>query len=690
MNVNPSSPSSTSLLHSFWQDLQPTPGRLSSTLRFVLASLILLVLLLVLQMPFASYGLYAIFIIGGESPSVSLRTAVASQLAIVFAILIELGVVILTDNDPMARVLSVAVVTFIAGMVLVCTSVPAIGSLFGFFYCVLISFWERHSSENTLVKNSLYLLGTLSLSAGCAVAIEYAFGDRSPADRLREQFSVRYRALEEMFSLYAQDVRSTQGFDATARVSRLAAAGQAGMMRLLNQIVDRDLDTGILPIATRVHITMLAELMDHSAAFGLHIEHPKSAEFRRRCACIAEQCGHLVHSESPQSTECTEAVPQALNSLLDRVETTLHSILAMPVSPDAAKNRELAALPSDQVPLLIPGAIWEKENIAFGLKISLCATLCYILYHAIDWAGTSTSVTTVMVAGLSTTGAMKQRLTLRLLGATIGGLVLGIGATAFLFPYMDSITSLAVLIGLIAFIGGWICRGPKFNHVGLQIIFSFYLVAFEGLSAPTQLAPARDRFVGILFAIIVMWFVFDRVWPVRTVTAMRQVLASVLRSGARLFRVLDEAKTHDQLIRESDSLRDRLGKNMSALRNLGEAVEYEFGVDKEQHVRTSELILQISMTAAALIWNQVAVFHDELDSELITTPELAEMRRSISNYISSMAESVSRKTELPTDLGSDLINPSLLKHQHYGEYARNTIAQFEDLQRLTLMLAREA
>jgi multidrug resistance protein MdtO len=218
---------------------------------------------------------------------------------------------------------------------------------------------------------------------------------------------------------------------------------------------------------------------------------------------------------------------------------------------------------------------------------------------------------------------------------------------------MDSITSLAVLIGLIAFIGGWICRGPKFNHVGLQIIFSFYLVAFEGLSAPTQLAPARDRFVGILFAIIVMWFVFDQVWPVRTVTAMRQVLASVLRSGARLFRVLDEAKTHDQLIRESDSLRDRLGKNMSALRNLGEAVEYEFGVDKEQHVRTSELILQISMTAAALIWNQVAVFHDELDSELITTPELAEMRRSISNYISSMAESVSRKTELPTDLGSD-------------------------------------
>jgi multidrug resistance protein MdtO len=690
MNVKPTSPSSIAWLYSFWQDLQPTPGRINSTLRLVLSSLILLLLLLILQMPFASYGLYAIFVIGGESPSVSLRTGISSLLLIALAIFIEIGVVVLTDNDPMARVLSVAVVAFIAGMFLVCTSLPALGSIFGFFYCVFIAFWEGHSPEDTLVKNSLFLLGTFSLAVGCTVAVEYVFGDRSPADLLAEQFNARYRALEAMFGLYAQDDHSKQRFDAAARVSQLAAAGQAGMMRLFNQIVDRNLDPGILPIATRVHITMLAELMDHSAAFGLQDEHPNDPEFRSRCACIAEECGRLVTSVDPQLRMCTQAAPPALNSLLDRVEATLHSILAMPVNQDVPKNKELAALPSNQVPLLIPGAIGDRDNIAFGLKISLCATLCYILYHAIDWAGTSTSVTTVMVAGLSTTGAMKQRLALRLLGATIGGLVLGIGATAFLFPYMDSITSLVILIGLIAFIGGWISRGPKFNYVGLQILFAFYLVAFEGFSAPTQLAPARDRFVGILFAIIVMWFIFDRVWPVRTVTAMRRVLGSVLSSGARLFRVADEARTHEQLIRESESLRDRLGKNISALRNLSEAVEYEFGVDREEHIRSSEMMLQISMTAAALIWNQVAVFHDEFDSELITTPDLAEMRRSISNRMNSMAESASRKTELPTDLGSDLISPSSLKHQHYGEYARNTIARFEDLRRLASALTQEA
>src|SRR5277367_584109 len=268
---------------------------------------------------------------------------------------------------------------------------------------------------------------------------------------------------------------------------------------------------------------------------------------------------------------------------------------------------------------------------------------------------TSTSVTTVMVAGLTTTGAMKQRLAFRLLGATVGGLALGIGATAFLFPYMDSITSLTVLIALIAFIGGWIGQGSKFNYVGLQIVFAFYLVAFEGFSAPTQLAPARDRFVGILFAIIVMWFIFDQVWPVRTVDAMRRVLATVLRSGASVFRIIDEAKTDEQLARKSDSLRDRLGKNISSLRIMSVAVDYEFGVDREQHVRTSELMLQISLTAAALIWNQVAVLHDDLRSDLIVRADLEVMCRNIANRLDLIAEFVSLKGDLSPDDLTDLV-----------------------------------
>jgi multidrug resistance protein MdtO len=442
-----------------------------------------------------------------------------------------------------------------------------------------------------------------------------------------------------MFSLCAQEeVSPKRRFDAAVRVSRLAAAGQLGMMDLYNQIVDRDLDTGALPIGTRVHITMLAELMDDSAAFGLQSETRDDPELRQRCARIAEQCGRLIPAAIPQSQKRLEPGPQITNSLLDRVEATIHSILVMPVDLGVAQNKELAVLPSRNVPFLIPGAIQDKDNIAFALKISLCATLCYIMYNAIDWPGLSTSVTTVMVTGLSTTAAMKQRFTLRILGSLLGGLILGLGTIVFLFPSMDSITSLIVLVGAIAFVASWIAGGSLFNYLGIQVAFGFYLVALLDFSASTELAPARDRFIGILFALVVMWFVFDQIWPVRTVTAMRRVLAIVLKSGASLFLLIDNTKQHDQLLRETDSLRDQLAKNVSSLRTMSEVVEYEFGVDREQHIRSSELILKISITAAALIWNQVAVLHDAQGIDFRAEPGLVEMRRRLADRLNILAE----------------------------------------------------
>jgi multidrug resistance protein MdtO len=111
---------------------------------------------------------------------------------------------------------------------------------------------------------------------------------------------------------------------------------------------------------------------------------------------------------------------------------------------------------------------------------------------------------------LVNTGAMKQRLTFRLLGSILGGLVLGMGAEAFLFPHMDSITSLVILVGCVAFLSAWVAGGRRFGYVGLQIAFAFYLTALAGFTAPTELAPARDRFGGIVLAMVVMWFVFDQ------------------------------------------------------------------------------------------------------------------------------------------------------------------------------------
>ena len=670
----------------FWQDLQPVPGRLNSTLRIVLASVLALILLLVLQMPFIAIGLYFIFLIGRDSPSVSLRSSIFSFFVVIAAVVVELAVVIISDNDPMARVLSVAVVTFIAGVIVIGTNYPALGSTWGLIYCTVIDLWERHIPADTAVKSSLWLVGTFSVSLVCAVAVEYLFGNRDPAKELDKQRMIRYRALETMFRLYAEESTPDQRSEAASRVSRLAVAGQTGMMHLYNTIVDRNLETGTLPIGLRVRITMLAQLMDVSAAFGLQYQAEDDPALRARCARIADECHELITGSVPTFEKHVEFHADKTPHLVDRVEGAIHALLTMPAEA-GAKNKELVMLPSHKVPFFIPGALEEKSTLAFGLKISLCATLCYIIYHAVDWPGISTAVITVMVSGLSSSGATKQRLIFRFLGSVIGGLILAIGATAFLFPHMDSITSLIVLISVIAFISAWCAAGPRFNYVGLQIAFSFYIVAFEGFSAPTRLAPARDRLIGILLALAVMWFIFDQIWPVRTVTVMRQTLGNVLKSGATLFEKIETTPRHSELLRELDILRDRLGKDIANLRTLTDSVEYEFGVDRELHIRSGEMILRTGITAAALFWNQLAFLHNEADIGFVTEPRLTELRRKLAEHLEAMAKAVVTKTTFPPEYAATLTTPDLLEDPHYGEYARNTVARYEELQAFTSALS---
>jgi multidrug resistance protein MdtO len=661
-----------------WEDLQPTPGRLNATLRITLASIIALLVLMTLRMPFASIGLYFVFLVGRDSPAVSIRSSVFFLLALAASVAIELGVVIVTDNDPMARVVSVVVVTFLAGILMLSSTLTPLAAAFGFIFCTLIATWETHAPSDRLVKGSLWLLATAFVAQISSVVVEYLFGNKHPAEELQGQRRIRYEALETLFKLYAQPGSAAEIHEASIRVARLSVQGQAGMQDLYNKIVERNLAVGTLPIGTRVRITMLAQLVDLAATYALQNPEP-SAEIRPRCATIAELCGKLKLDITPPPDGRLAPESGAGASVLDRIESTLYTILSMP-KVAAGQDKEMVALPAQKVPILRPDLVRNKDTVAFALKISLCCTICYIVYHAVAWPGISTSVTTVLITGLSSSGAIKQKLIFRVLGSLIGGLIFGLGATVFLFPHMDSITSLVVLVAVIAFISAWCATGRRFNYVGLQIAFSFYTVAFEGFSAPTELAPARDRLIGILLALVVMAFVFDQIWPVRTVTTMRRALASVLHGEAELLRLLESGGSRAELRKRADALRDYTGKTIASLRTMAEAVDFEFGVNREEHTRTSQMIIEAALSAAALFFNQLAFMHYEKDLDFFKEPGLIAMRRKLAEHLDDIAESVVRKIAFPIIPTEALVDAAMIESARYGEYARNSVARYEDLQ----------
>jgi len=268
----------------------------------------------------------------------------------------------------------------------------------------------------------------------------------------------------------------------------------------------------------------------------------------------------------------------------------------------------------------------------------------------------------------------------RLLGSAVGGLLFGIGCTAFVFPRMDSIFSLTLLVGAVAFIAAWWAGGRRLSYVGLQIAFSFYLVAFEGAKAPTDLTPPRDRLAGILVALLVMWFVFDQLWPTRTITAMRRTLAGILGAEAKMFRVFEPAKSRAAMLREVDALRDQVGKAVASLRTMNDAAQFEYGQNLALTIQAGDTILQAALSAVGLFWNQIAVLHREQDKDFLDEPRLIVLRQSIADRMDALSVAVARKLPAPViDLAS-LADPELFEHPRYGDYTRNAVNRFGELQ----------
>ena len=183
-----------------------------------------------------------------------------------------------------------------------------------------------------------------------------------------------------------------------------------------------------------------------------------------------------------------------------------------------------------------------------------------------------------------------------------------------------------------------------------------------------------------------MWFVLDQIWPVRTITVMRRAVASVLQDAGRVITLIDSSLPPASYKKESNSLRDRLGKQLSTLRSLSEATEYEYGVEHDKYMQMGDKFMRISMTAVALVWNHTTLLHPADKSDSLNHPVLVALRHTIAQRLSSIADALSQQDvpdvpELPGTLDSEP-----LPREHHFEYTRNLIARYNELNALVYSL----
>jgi multidrug resistance protein MdtO len=591
--VAQSLPRSPGRLPWFWEflrdELAPYPGRSALVARMVTASTLMMILCMTFRIPYAAYAALFALTISRESLA---GTVDAARGLVVGSVLGGAYVIVsamLVLGNAMLRFLWVGATFFLVFYAISALSNYGASARFAYLTVIVIPLLDSHASQESKVESTLWAVGAIAMGSVVTLVLETVFAAFRGTDPLIEAISERLASVEELLAYYMDG----RPLDAAAQsaIARLATVGTSRLRRMLQR-------AGYEPqheqqmAAVVALVGRLVDLAANLPQFGSQVGDEEQQRIRKVARNITAIRIALTNGTVPNLTELTAAgdgpssFPLLVEiektvSLLDGVFTGAHSLAAYTPAPSEDRG---------QASPLVPGALANPEHIKFALRGCLAASLCYIIYSALFWPGISTAVTTCLLTALSTIGASHQKQLLRFAGALIGGVVIGMGAQVFILPNIDSIGGFSVLFALVATAAAWIATSStRLSYFGVQVGVAFYLINLGEFKIQTSLAVARDRVVGILLGLTMMWLAFDLLWSTPTAVQMKRALVSAIRLLAQLAR---EPVSQEQpaAIERTLALREMINAQFDKVRSLADGVLFEFGPSRQQDLALRECI----------------------------------------------------------------------------------------------------
>ena len=564
------------------EELAPYPGRTALVARMVLAATLVMLIGMTFRIPYVFQGAIYTLIISRESSQATLKSGLT-----IFA-LTGIGAAYLlisarfVMSEPTLHLLWVIVSFFLGFFALRTLSNFGASSTLAIMISVGVPFWDRHVSAETNVEDTLWLCLASAIGIVVTIAVEILFSRMKPGEDVVEGVAVRLAAVEDLLLSYA-DGRPGNRMTESA-VTRLAVVGTSMLRRILQRSaysLNYAEKMGAMIGLTGTLVDLAANLTLPTLQF--------SDDDRKRIRRLAETVGSirsdLLARRNPHFGEPDTSPGNAPHStpLLPEIERTVSSmneILAGSTSLSVSTLRLSIADPPST--FFIRDAFTNVDHLKFALKGCLTASLCYIIYNALDWPGISTAVTTSFLTALSTIGSSRQKQVLRIAGAVVGGFVLGMGAQIFVLPYLDSIAGFTILFVLVTVFASWfMTSSPRLSYFGVQVALAFYLIHLHTFAMVSSLSIARDRVVGILLGLVMMWLVFDQLWGTTALVQMKKDFTAALRLLAQFARepVSADLKV---AIERSYSLREAINSTFDRTRSSADAVLFEFGPSREQ------------------------------------------------------------------------------------------------------------
>jgi len=450
-------------------------------------------------------------------------------------------------------------------------------------------------------------------------AVELAIVRMKPGDDIVLPIAERLAAVQSLLACYIEDRPVDHATE--KKINRLVMLGTSTLWRDLRRSEYspnyRAQMGGVVALVSSL-VDIAANASQHS--FGSSKNYQK--ELRDLAAAVAGIRSDLLKRRIPGSIHFN--LDENASSGIPLMRKMERIVVLIPQAFVGTRSMDVYPISSDDTPrsqLVAPDALNSPDHLKFALKGGLAASLSYILYSSIDWPGISTAVTTCLLTALSTIGASRQKQILRFTGAITGGFLFGMGSQVFILPYLDSISGFTVLFILVTVFASWfMTSSPRLSYFGLQIAVAFYLINLQEFKVQTSLSIARDRVVGIMLGLFMMWLVFDQLWSAPSAVEMKRAFISNLRLLAQYARE-PTAGDKKSAILHAISLRATINTAFDRVRSFGDAVIFEFGPSREQDLALRSNIKRWQSQLRALFLTRIIVLKYRLELPGFELPE---------------------------------------------------------------------
>jgi multidrug resistance protein MdtO len=550
------------------------PGRVNTVIRMTIAATLVMIIVVTFRIPNAALaGLFSL-LLARENLTATWRGGRFIVLGFVLASLYTLLGMMFFRGYPITHFFWVIGSLYLIFFVLRTTTNYAAALAFAIPIGLALPVWDRYAPSQVQVAGTLWPIVVIAVGTGATVATEalYRIFDRSDplitfvddlllaVQQVAESLAAHHAPPKPVLDRVLQydmigtgRLRTTlqrQGVDPTRRAQRSALISLAGRLISLTADLERT-----LPQAGDKDAIRLRAL---SARLGA---------IRREL----RESGFI--SESPP---VLEGQPSSSFPVLQEMERTVALMPEVFQRDEFVDGSQNAQGPNWWRALLVPDAFQNPEYLRFAFAGCLAATICYVLYNALDWPGIFPSVLTCIVTALGTIGSSLQAQVLRLAGFVVGGLVLGIGAQILILPGIDSIFGFALFFAAGTAIAAWFATSsPRLSYFGVQMALAFYFVNLQDFKFQTDLTVARDKVCGVFLGILAMGFIFNRFGTKSDAEQLQKLLVRNVRMLAQLGVcpvVRDRAIAVSQIIR----LRSQINDNFASLESQTDAARFEF------------------------------------------------------------------------------------------------------------------